>query len=879
MADWDADDDPDWDLKWQSPDDGDDSFEIRFVHGPLDSFNGPFGPSLSAKSSRSLHRAEVAPIRHADFISLVTAISHAYRRDIYLEMRKLDGVLWDDIDAGSVFQVSRSQIRFRVEEWVRSDSAETGTIVNKVVIKRVKKWSMSPTNVRAFSRELRILDHMRDVNNIVRLRGVGWFYNWDTTRHIPEPVLLLEEAQHTLQYLVGSRLPPVQLLGLFHDIASGLSALHGCNIVHGDIKPPNVLLFPVTRLHEGVEIPAYTAKLSDFSLAVLDNGSRQHLPGGTYPYMAPEAQELLDFTQLKLTDVYSLGMLFAVVAAGTEALLSLDATHVLDLDISDLPRRIMQRADADGQGSTLARSQVELFGHIFKTTLRTDPAERDLPGLLRSLDTHVGTRPEPTTTEVLYDPSPVEVEISYTKFASLSGHIRDDITMGLQRIYSSTEADLRYTQACFELGVIYTSKFGGPTASPLEGLQYLRASADKGDLRARAVYGRLLAVYGGEADADYRGRRLEWLYSAARKGYRIAQEELADANPQMAQEAQREYALASPQALKFTPSQQPVPGRPFWGSLTSIPTSSTSNHHSPTGDTPLLTACRYGQFESATALLSLAAVDASVSNRSGENPLHFLSNFNLPQTKALLLQLLPCGADFDQEAHVGHHGHDWDLCPRLVGTPIERAALHGRLDLVKLFLEHGCLIVPRNGNQLRRMLLMAFRLQHTDLQRFLINYASSDRDEPGFRNDLRPLHDTVWAYKGYRLSYIEAGVLGWVRHAGAFGLDVPLSFWQACYHGPRWRMAMQTTTQNALQLSCTYRSTLECLMDKAAVFAVREKAYDAFLYLLDKKIMHTDGDQGRLKSLQPLCWRETTSRDTNTAEKRLVTRYIFSERK
>ncbi|KAI0535114.1 kinase-like domain-containing protein [Xylaria digitata] len=309
-----------------------DESHVGFLYGPQDSFNYVLAVPPPPNPQNA---ANPQTVFHADFISLVTAVSQVYRRDGYLDMRKLDDVVWQEVDIGSVFQVSRSSLDFRVMS--PADSKRTHTVVNKLVIKRVKKWSMSESNIVSFNRELRILHHLQGTDNIVRLRGVGWFYNWDTARHIPEPVLMLEEALYSLQYLVSPivQLSPITMLsesfnvpivttsfflvpvllltravgkGIFYDITRGLSSLHQCGIVHGDINPKNVLLFPTTRLEEGVEVGVYIAKLSDFSLAVLDNGRRQYLPGGTHPYMAPESQDYLSFPELKLTDVFSPGL-------------------------------------------------------------------------------------------------------------------------------------------------------------------------------------------------------------------------------------------------------------------------------------------------------------------------------------------------------------------------------------------------------------------------------------------------------------------------------------------------------------------------------------------------------------------------------------------
>jgi serine/threonine protein kinase len=76
-----------------------------------------------------------------------------------------------------------------------------------------------------------------------------------------------------------SSLPSAMKKGIALDIARGLSALHQCGVVHGDLKPANILAFLKPELH---------AKIADFSHSFLDTGRTRNLVGGSYIYAAPE---------------------------------------------------------------------------------------------------------------------------------------------------------------------------------------------------------------------------------------------------------------------------------------------------------------------------------------------------------------------------------------------------------------------------------------------------------------------------------------------------------------------------------------------------------------------------------------------------------------
>jgi tetratricopeptide (TPR) repeat protein len=113
----------------------------------------------------------------------------------------------------------------------------------------------------------------------------------------------------TLRDLVSAGpVHPDRLLELARGIAAGLEAAHRAGVVHGDIKPTNVL---ITR--EGVPKIAdfgLGRLLGDLSLRLSDAGGAV----GTPPFMAPEV--LMGERATLVSDVWSLGVVLYWMACG-----------------------------------------------------------------------------------------------------------------------------------------------------------------------------------------------------------------------------------------------------------------------------------------------------------------------------------------------------------------------------------------------------------------------------------------------------------------------------------------------------------------------------------------------------------------------------------
>jgi serine/threonine protein kinase len=148
------------------------------------------------------------------------------------------------------------------------------------VYKRVKPFALDAkgsdisTSLRARLRtvylEIASLCHplRRSNRNIVNL--IEWGYDYPTSDlDLRLPLVVMERARAPLDtFLSGQkRSKDSQLARLHHhlslDISSGLECVHESGLIHGDMKPSNILIF------ENDQSPVkYTAKLSDFGQCI-----------------------------------------------------------------------------------------------------------------------------------------------------------------------------------------------------------------------------------------------------------------------------------------------------------------------------------------------------------------------------------------------------------------------------------------------------------------------------------------------------------------------------------------------------------------------------------------------------------------------------------
>ena len=244
-------------------------------------------------------------------------------------------------------------------------------------------------------REVRVLTHppLNNHDYIIPALAYGWLRDPQTGTH---PYIVVDYSDHgTLtDYLQRIHPPLNERRELALDVALGLEALHNSEIIHGDVKTSNVLIFDTNYSDNN---KPQVAKLADFGAAIFevdfDEGPVSYK--GTARYVAPEQEGWSvkygwEAVQTKecfyKADIYSFGLLLWEIMKNGDGYITTEWRAVGESDLQFLERvcrteedGILHRAESFCKKNFGAEDESTIHHVVcetFNATLRDDPYHR-----------------------------------------------------------------------------------------------------------------------------------------------------------------------------------------------------------------------------------------------------------------------------------------------------------------------------------------------------------------------------------------------------------------------------------------------------------------------------------------------------------------------
>lgn len=182
--------------------------------------------------------------------------------------------------------------------------AEQEEPVRRMVAMKIVRVGMESEHIIARFKAERQALAMMDHPNIARVFDAG-----ETNSGSPYFVMEHVRGTRITEYCDRNHLSIRQRMDLFVQICHAIQHAHQKGIIHGDIKPSNIMVCE----QDGVAIP----KVIDFGIARVTESrltdknpfnKKEHLMG-TPAYMSPEQMEMNGFDVDTRSDIYSLGVL------------------------------------------------------------------------------------------------------------------------------------------------------------------------------------------------------------------------------------------------------------------------------------------------------------------------------------------------------------------------------------------------------------------------------------------------------------------------------------------------------------------------------------------------------------------------------------------
>ena len=467
-------------------------------------------------------------------------------------------------------------------------------------------------------------------------------------------------------------MPFGQKLAFCIDVAHGLEALHACDIIHGDVKCENVLVFEDTPSDEGLsnsQERQLVCKLTDFGYSHLDASSNGFSLGGSPPWNAPEcfSGTYFKIETAKRTDVYSFGLLVWRLMLDGDPFASMkfegdtekdQRAHrnefVTALKNNDkLAEHVCQSLE---NSASLTEQQLAMITRVIRCTLTKDPSQRelDMARLIRLLSPdfwyHSRQTLYPKRISFDTDIKLLDIEKHFHELRKSDGVVKEHIARSFHNYAKGLAGDkVQNAGAAYQLAVCYALGFG-VAFQPDECLKWLN-----------------IASMGGFGPAQVALPRFAHVFN----------DELRDYIVPTAADAMEELRLDS--ASSPSPEVPAIVGHPPAEYAEKRGGKFYLNGRVIDGTALLLKAAESSHYEIMDMTLS-NGISGAASTEEGVTPLHFLSFWDVEKAKSWGQKLVAAGGNINAIARRG---------TSVGGTPLMWAVSEDRREHSQIIIELG----------------------------------------------------------------------------------------------------------------------------------------------------------------------------------------------
>ncbi|KAI1389904.1 uncharacterized protein F4822DRAFT_428245 [Hypoxylon trugodes] len=640
--------------------------------------------------------------------------------------------------------------------------------------------------------EVLALSHstLRSHPNIVTI--IAWGYDSRKSNEMLfSPTLFMEHANMSLaECCKGFGVPFNVKIHLSRGLVAGLAALHQCGVIHGDIKPSNVLVFASKQTEHGC-----MAKLADFGCSVseLEVDGEPILPLGTQGWRAPEQGcRAVQPGMAERCDIWACARtIWSAIAF--EGDVPPDATPNFNVICTKFPQALIPTAfiedlcvelghmlTIDFRNRTQDLSEIKSILAKEFCTEPGDSLERFLTFFCGGLASDDIVKLEDKSLTALpmirseFDTNASFLEKSRRNRKSWAYESRRafDFASRDSALLRQLSSESIATSELFTIAIAYALQ-----GKPGQEIDTLYKCAEGGYLPALALYAQISSgrrrLSGSLGVQSPRQGKTEWITTGVESGYLFPPQDWLDADAGRLNAAWEVFRYRGGYNVHYsaqidTPMKNEVPlGSGLLGDLEedlkdfAIHAAAAKNELKPTGltclldiksnldkrdrgnDTPIIKCCMAGHIESLRALIN-AGADASVTNSvSGVSALHWLFVFPDEYVEEACLLLQRGGLSLQNPSQVSalesfHFPFAWPS-----GAPLHWAAFTGNLKAVEILVEKGVDLEIQDAAH-QTSLHIAMKMGNCKVTNLLLRLGAKLSGPPN-RNRSSFVHDFLWS--------------------------------------------------------------------------------------------------------------------------------------